>query len=49
VKETVEMHHGQITVESKLGEGTRFLVSLPVAPSQTPAANGGSQTPRLAA
>lgn len=44
VKETVEMHHGQIAVESKLGEGTRFLVSLPTATNQAPATNGGRQT-----
>ncbi|MCW5859891.1 MAG: hypothetical protein KIS63_16455, partial [Caldilineales bacterium] len=49
VKETVEMHHGQIAVESKLGEGTRFLVSLPIAANQAPATNGGRQTPPMAA
>lgn len=43
VKETVEMHHGQIAVESTIGEGTRFLVSLPKANLQTAATNGGGQ------
>ncbi len=30
VKRLVELHHGDIKVESKLGEGTSFTVSLPV-------------------
>ncbi|SDG84917.1 Signal transduction histidine kinase [Aneurinibacillus thermoaerophilus] len=29
VKELVELHHGNIRVESKIGEGTRFVVWLP--------------------
>src|SRR6267143_4663040 len=32
-KEIVEAHGGQITVESKVGEGTTFVVRLPVEPS----------------
>ena len=31
VKSLVEAHSGQITVESKLGEGSTFFVSLPLA------------------
>ena len=30
VKEIVDMHHGDITVESSVGIGTRFMVNLPV-------------------
>ncbi len=29
-KEMVELHHGEIRVESKEGEGTRFIVTLPL-------------------
>ena len=32
-KEIVEAHGGQITVESQLGEGTTFVVTLPVEPA----------------
>ncbi len=32
VKSLVEAHGGQITVESKLGEGTTFFLVLPIAP-----------------
>ena len=30
VKQVVDFHHGKITVESKLGEGTNFIISLPL-------------------
>ena len=30
VKQVVDYHHGKITVESKLGEGTTFVISLPL-------------------
>ena len=30
VKQVVDYHHGKITVESKLGEGTNFVISLPL-------------------
>ncbi len=34
VKQIVEMHHGHIEVESKLGEGSHFRVSLPIFSSE---------------
>ncbi len=34
-KEIVEAHGGQITVESRVGEGTKFAVTLPIEPSGT--------------
>lgn len=30
VKKTVEIHHGRPTVESSVGQGTTFIVELPV-------------------
>ena len=39
VKSLVDLHHGQITVESKLGEGTKFVVSIPIHESTTEAGN----------
>jgi signal transduction histidine kinase len=29
VKEIIELHHGHITIESNLGQGTRISLSLP--------------------
>ena len=37
VKECVELHHGRISVESKLGRGTKFTLLLPWAREQFPA------------
>lgn len=34
VKRLVELHHGTISVESRLGEGTAFTVELPVGPDE---------------
>ncbi len=34
VRNIVLAHHGDIQVESQLGEGTRVMVSLPIAPSE---------------
>jgi signal transduction histidine kinase len=31
VKRLIELNHGQIGVESRLGEGSRFIVALPAA------------------
>jgi signal transduction histidine kinase len=31
-KEIVEAHGGEITVESRVGEGTTFVVTLPIEP-----------------
>jgi two-component system OmpR family sensor kinase len=38
VKSIVEQHGGQIVVQSGLGLGTRFIVSLPISGRQEPAA-----------
>jgi len=37
VQKIIEMHHGTISVESKIGVGTTFIVNLPLA--ETPKAN----------
>jgi signal transduction histidine kinase len=34
VRNIVLAHHGDIQIESQLGEGTRVMVSLPIAPSE---------------
>lgn len=36
VKAVVDAHGGEISVKSKLGEGTEFTLTLPLAPSQHP-------------
>jgi two-component system, OmpR family, phosphate regulon sensor histidine kinase PhoR len=33
VKHLVEVHHGKIQVESKVGEGTSFILTFPLSPS----------------
>ena len=35
VKDVVDAHHGKITVESQLGEGTTFHIYLPLQPAKT--------------
>ncbi|MFB3785488.1 MAG: ATP-binding protein [bacterium] len=40
VKELVEMHGGQIQVQSKINEGTRFTIRLPVAQPGNPESAG---------
>ena len=35
VKDVVDAHHGKITVESQLGEGTTFHIHLPLQPAKT--------------
>ena len=46
-REIVRSHHGEIRVESLLGQGTRFLVSLPLAGALVaqPAGGGEEHTP----
>ena len=36
VKKIVDMHNGTITVKSKLGEGTRLSISLPIEKMSSP-------------
>ena len=36
VKHIVRSMHGEIEVHSKLGEGTEFLITLPLAPKDSP-------------
>jgi signal transduction histidine kinase len=36
-KAIIERHEGTIRVESQLGKGTRFLVTLPASPAQSQA------------
>lgn len=40
VKQLVELQHGNITVESEPGKGSRFIVVLPYAPGETLPENG---------
>lgn len=42
VKKIVEAHHGRIDVDSRLGEGTRFVIGLPAAQAWPLAAHGTS-------
>ncbi len=46
VQKIVDMHHGTISVESKIGAGTTFTVSLPLA--ETPKANPVEAEPSAA-
>ncbi|NLE57040.1 MAG: ATP-binding protein, partial [Planctomycetes bacterium] len=32
VRKIVDRHHGEVRVESEVGKGSRFYVSLPTAP-----------------
>ena len=38
VKQMVELHHGKVWLESAVGQGSTFSVSLPLVPNKRPAA-----------
>jgi two-component system, NtrC family, sensor kinase len=40
VSSIIERHHGMLTVESEVGQGTAFTITLPIAPRK----NGGHET-----
>ena len=44
VRSIVEMHGGSMTVESRVGKGSTFTVTLPRSPRSSRAADGGRQT-----
>jgi PAS domain S-box-containing protein len=48
VRRFVELHQGQLQVESELGRGSRFTVVLPVEPPVSPRSVGPSAEPALA-
>jgi len=41
----VDMHGGSVSLESKVGEGSRFTISLPWIPTPTPSQEEGNHTP----
>ena len=43
-RELVEMHEGEITLESKLGEGSRFIVRLPEAVAESGDTDGTAES-----
>ena len=46
VKSIVDMHHGSIAVESRVGQGSRFVIELPKDPREVaPPAVAGEQAP----
>jgi len=45
VKALIEAHHGQIWVESEMGQGSTFAFSLPVAPPRRAAPSGRKTSP----
>jgi signal transduction histidine kinase len=48
VKELVEAHQGRVEVQSEVGQGTRFTVTLPVMDRGTSPASVGDETPATA-
>ena len=43
VKSIVEQHHGRVSVESRLGMGSKFTIAIPMRVQQKQVASGGME------